>query len=391
MNQHRQKLLRELLAQPTAPFREQHVAAWAVWELTRAGVPHFFDPAGNLVVGAASATHYRGLVRQASREPLRLFIAHMDHPGFHGVRWITDRRLAIRWYGGSPTRRLAAARVWLASDSGYVGTGELAAIRLHKSGHALATAEVRLRAPLAVPSPARELFGGFGFRAPVWQRGRKLYTKAADDLVGVFAVVDTAVARRRDRQAAPFLGLLTRGEEVGFTGALAHFELGWLERARRPIVCVSLETSRTLPGAIVGQGPVVRLGDRRTVFDPHALKVLSDVAQAALPARHQRRIMDGGTCEATAATVCGLPAIGLSVPLGNYHNEAYEGAPGIPAKRGPAPEFVHLDDVTGLLRLCRALLARGLPWDQPWRDVAQRLRRNLRGYRGQLKRPILTR
>lgn len=391
MNQHRQKLLRELLAQPTAPFREQHVAAWAVRELTRAGVPHCFDPAGNLVVGAASATHYRRLVRQASREPLRLLIAHMDHPGFHGVRWISDRRLAIRWYGGSPTRRLRGARVWLASDAGYVGTGELAAIRLHKSGHALATAEVRLRAPLAVPSAARGLFGGLGFRAPVWQRGRKLYTKAADDLVGVFAVLHTAVARRRDRQAAPFLGLLTRGEEVGFTGALAHFELGWLERARRPIVCVSLETSRTLPGAIVGHGPVVRLGDRRTVFDPHALKVLSDVAQAVLPGRHQRRIMDGGTCEATAATIYGLPAIGISVPLGNYHNEAYEGAPGIPARRGPAPEFVHLDDVAGLLRLCRALLERGLPWDQPWRDVAQRLRRNLRGYRGLLKRPILTR
>jgi endoglucanase len=111
------------------------------------------------------------------------------------------------------------------------------------------------------------------------------------------------------------------------------------------------------------------------------------VAQAALPGRHQRRIMDGGTCEATAAMVCGLPAIGISVPLGNYHNEAYEGAPGIAATRGPAPEFVHLDDIDGLLRLCRALLARGLAWDQPWRAVAHRLHRNLRAYRALLKSP----
>ena len=37
--------------------------------------------------------------------------------------------------------------------------------------------------------------------------------------------------------------------------------------------------------------------------------------------------MDGGACEATAALASGIPAIGISVPLGNYHNESFEGAP----------------------------------------------------------------
>jgi endoglucanase len=395
MNQRRLKLLRELLAQPTAPFREQHVAAWAVRQLARAGVPYFFDPAGNLIVGVDSAEHYRKRVRRASREPLRLFVAHMDHPGFHGVRWITDRRLAIQWYGGSPTRLLGGTPVWLASDSGYVGAGQLAAVRLHSSGHALGHAEVRLPKALATKHAATELFGGFRFRAPVWQSGKKIYTKAADDLVGVFALVDAAIGHWQERRQTrarvaerAFIGLLTRGEEVGFTGALAHFELGWLSRARRPIVCVSLETSRTLPGAVIGRGPVVRLGDRRTVFDPHALKVLGDVAQRVLPGKHQRRVMDGGTCEATAAIVCGLPAIGISVPLGNYHNEGYEGGPGARMPRGPAPEFVHVADVDGLLRLCRALVAAGLPWGQPWQDVRLRLRKNLSSYRRLLKRRI---
>lgn len=49
-------------------------------------------------------------------------------------------------------------------------------------------------------------------------------------------------------------------------------------------------------------------------------EVLTEIAQRTLPRRHQRRIMDGGACEAMAATVFGIPAIGLSVPLGNYHN-----------------------------------------------------------------------
>src|SRR4030066_192298 len=88
--------------------------------------------------------------------------------------------------------------------------------------------------------------------------GKKLYTKAADDLVGVFAILRTAMdlhAGRR-RKAPPFIGLLTRAEEVGFIGTVGHLELGWLSAARRPTMCISLETSRTLPNALVGKGPV---------------------------------------------------------------------------------------------------------------------------------------
>ena len=80
---------------------------------------------------------------------------------------------------------------------------------------------------------------------------------------------------------------------MGFVGAIAHFELDWRERARRPIVAISLETSRTLPNALIGQGPVVRLGDRRTVFDPGYLHILrsrrTGVARATPAACHGRR------------------------------------------------------------------------------------------------------
>ena len=96
----------------------------------------------------------------------------------------------------------------------------------------------------------------------------------------------------------PFIGLLTRGEEVGFVGAVKHFESAYLAKARRPLMVVSLEASRTLTGAIIGKGPVVRLGDRRTVFDAGGLQVLSQLAERLLPKAHQRRIMDGGACEA---------------------------------------------------------------------------------------------
>src|SRR5690606_20481899 len=130
---------------------------------------------------------------------------------------------------------------------------------------------------------------------------------------------------------------------------------------------------------------VVRLGDRRTVFAPDALNVLTQVARRHLPERHQRRIMDGGTCEATAATVYGLPAIGISVPLGNYHNQSFEGGPDARAPNGPAPEFVPLDDGEGLLVLCRALLEPGLPWRAPWKQGRRAYARRFEGCRHLLR------
>lgn len=382
------RFLTELLSQPTAPFREEHVLALVERALLRARVPAFLDPAGNLVVGADSPAAYRSLLRERSKDPVRLFIAHMDHPGFHGTRWLTPKRLAVKWHGGSPVKHLAGSPVWLADASGYVADGVLARVRLLPSGQAIDTAEVRLHQPLPRSQKAGALYGGFRFRAPVWRRDQRIYTKAADDLIGVFAIVSMAeslfgAARRR---RPPFLGLLTRGEEVGFVGAIAHFDLGWLEARRRPLVAVSLETSRALPDALIGQGPVVRLGDRRTVFNTDPLRVLSDVAERVLPGRHQKRVMDGGTCEATAAISWGLPAIGISVPLGNYHNEHFTGVSGSAGPRarrqgGPAPEYVDLGDVDGLLKLCHGLLEPGLDWSDPWRQQRERLRRQLRRYR----------
>lgn len=385
-------LLTELLSQPTAPFRESQVMSVVDDHLTAAGVPFFYDPHGNLVIGVAGHRDYRKLLARRGTEPVRVFIAHTDHPGFHGLRRLSPTRLRVKWHGGSPVRHLAGSHLWLANDDGLRAEAELVRAKLLRSRHAMDTADIRLRQPLPPQVDITTLYGGFRFRAPVWFRGQKLYTRAADDLVGVFAVVATALELfgRHARTPRPFLGLLTRGEEVGFVGAIAHFELGWLHAARRRVIAISLETSRTLPGARIGHGPVIRLGDRRTVFDPGYLRVLTDLADKLLPGTHQRRIMDGGTCEATAALAWNLPAIGISVPLGNYHNEDFGTLTArgdiVNATRGPAPEYVHLDDIEGLLTLCRGLMQPGLPWQDPWHSQRQRLAANRRCYQPLLKR-----
>lgn len=382
MRERELSLLLGLLRQPTAPFREQRIVEFVTATLRNHGVPFFRDPAGNVIVGCDSRGAYARLVRARTSEPLRLFVAHMDHPGFHGVRWLGRNRLRVHWHGGAPTRFVNGARVWLADADDHRYDGRMHAVRLTRNRRTIDTAEVRINASTSLRRyPPATLHGGFRFRAPVWQSGRRLYTQVADDLVGVFAVLATALDARRGRKRAPFLGLLTRAEEVGFVGAIGHFSLGWLARARRPVLCISLETSRTLPNAAIGKGPVVRLGDRRTVFDPDALNVLTQLARRLLPQRHQRRIMDGGACEATAATMYGLAAVGISVPLGNYHNQGFEGGPDCRGRNGPAPEFVHLDDVDGLITLCRGLLRSGLPWREPWRVEKSRAEKLLRSYR----------
>jgi endoglucanase len=383
MNARLYGLLTQLLSRPTAPFREQHVARFVQSILQRACIPHFSDPAGNIVIGCATSAAYRALLRQPGKEPVRMYIAHMDHPGFHGLRWLSPRRLLAKWHGGSPVKHLRGSRVWLADDKGIVADGQIARATLLPSRHAIDTAEILLERPLSELQAAASLYGGFRFRAPVWRAGKRLYTRVADDLIGVFAMLATALAlySGKRRTQPPFIGLLTRAEEVGFVGAIAHFELNWRENARRSIVAISLETSRTLPNALIGKGPVVRLGDRRTVFDPGYLHILSEIAEQELPSRHQRRVMDGGTCEATAAIAWGLPAIGISVPLGNYHNQGFEGGPDCAGKSGPAPEFVHLDDIDGLLKLCRGLMQPGLSWADPWKEQRRRFRSNLRRYK----------
>ena len=269
------ELLFSILKRPSAPFREKHVIDEITAALSKHKVSHFIDPVGNIVVGVASKKDYLKLVGTKSREPVRIYIAHTDHPGFHGTQWIDEEHFEFKWHGGSPTKFLDGAKVWLASSDAVLVDAVMDKAELIPSGRGISHGIIRVpdRSLAQQYKDAKKIYGGFHFREFVWQEGELLYTKAADDLVGSFAIAAMAIDFRRKK--APFIGLLTRAEEVGFIGAIGHFELGWLKKAKRPILGVSLETSRALPGAEIGKGPVVRLGDKFTVFDSGALRVFT--------------------------------------------------------------------------------------------------------------------
>ena len=372
-----------LLSQPTAPFREHYIKRYVSAFCDRACVPYCEDDVGNIVLGASSRAAYRRIIKQELPEPVRLFIAHMDHPGCHGVSWRGDQ-LLVRWYGGSPVKHLRGAKLWLATDEGIHAQAVIEKATVATHGRAIDTAILAIAdgRTLLRSVRAEDIYGGFSFRASVWKLRDRLYTKAADDLVGVFAILQTAAWWfAKKPSSAAFLGLLTRAEEVGFVGAVGHLELGWWRGAKRPLLAVSLEASRTLPGARIGGGPIVRLGDRRTVFNADSLQVLTQLAQQQLRTQFQRRVMDGGACEGTATTAYGIPTIAMSVPLGNYHNQGFEGGPDCRAEEAPAPEFVHLDDLRGMMKLCRAVMTPHVFRQDAWRPTRDVFLQNFRRYK----------
>ena len=200
-------------------------------------------------------------------------------------------------------------------------------------------------------------FAMWGFPAWSVDDGR-IVARVCDDLLGAAAAL-CMLLELADRQppGVAVWGLFTRAEEIGFLGAL--------EAIRHRVVptgasVVSLECSSALAGAPQGDGVIVRVGDRMSVFDPGLTAALGAaagrLAESDPSFRWQRKLMDGGACEATAFCAAGYRASGLALPLGGYHN-ADTGTDGEP---DVGPEHVVVDDYLAEVKL---LLELGLHHD----------------------------
>lgn len=303
-------ITRAILAQPTAPFYEDAVRAEILMQLAQ--IPRVTaeqDDFGNIVA------RYTGCSGHAEYA----FAAHMDHPGFVGEEFLGGVPLEYR-EKKPPTRDFGAFAMW--------------------------------------DLPAFALENG------------RIHSRACDDLIGCAAIValfhDLA---ERDAEATVY-GLFTRAEEVGFVGAI---QLAKSKRVPQDVTIVSLECSseKSSGAGRMGNGPIIRVGDKTSIFDDAATTGLVRAAtDAKLP--HQRCLMSGGTCESTAYQLYGYRTAALCVALGNYHN------------CGPdltiAPEFVAVDDVAGMVALMRAAAMNESPTD-PHTALRERLEKDLEKYR----------
>lgn len=316
---------------PTAPGREDRVLRWVEsWVAGRADLEATRDPHGNILITQQGRTR---------RAPV-VAVAHTDHPGFV-VASAEGRRVGVEFRGGVRREYFDDAEVELfdRGDTGHRG-------RLVEFDHEESTGLVQLdrTATLQPGDIGRWSFGS----EPGDPGDRLLAAPACDDLAGVAAALAALDRARGDPASRHFGVLLTRAEEVGFVGAIGACRDRTLTDDTRVI---SIECSRALPESPLGAGPVVRVGDRSSVFDHRLTNLIADAASAA-GLDHQRRLMDGGSCEATAFVAYGYRATGLCLPLGNYHNmghldEVEEGT-GVAT---PLPEIIDLADFDGLVSL----------------------------------------
>ena len=322
------RLAERIASAPTAPYREHEVLGRIRAELDRIGLVYASDRWGNLLV------RFRG---SSPRGRPVAFTAHTDHPGLI-ITEATGKRAAARWIGGVQPRYFPGAAVRVETPDGPV-RGRVRSFSLGPNGR---VDRVELDLVAAVPVGA---IGGWDLvpfrRDPPWLR-----TKSADDLLGCAALLSLLREIARSRPRLELWGIFTRAEEDGLLGAAALAEAGTLSKETGIVV---LETSKELPCGRLGHGPIVRVGDRKGVYDPEIMLGLHEAAlglsRRLRSFQFQRGLMDGGICEATAFQAFGYPAGGLALPLGNYHNMG---------EKRIAEEYVHEDDLWNLARLLPA-------------------------------------
>ncbi len=298
------ELAERLMRQPAVAYQESLV--WTVVEAVceEHGLSCGTDRWGNRHVRYNTAGRRRPMV----------LAAHMDHPGFEIVKEIGNGRWHARFLGG-------VGDPWFKRGVPVrLHPGNLKAKLGRRPGKAK---EFELKAS------ARGTYAGGSLppRFAVWDlesfavRRGKIHGRACDDLIGVAAILATLIELKRRRAKVHVIGLITRAEEVGFQGALAAVADGLVPKNA---LAISLETSREMPPVKMGQGVILRVGDRASIFGSKATRFLAEVAADVQKSdkafRCQRALMSGGTCEGSVFQEYGLETAALCVALGNYHN-----------------------------------------------------------------------
>jgi endoglucanase len=335
------QLLERIFNQPTAPFRESFVLDEIKSLLKENKIPYFEDSIGQIIAGVSNKQKLKTKTHVA-------FFAHTYHPGFIIEKKISKTKYSATWYGGGPFNHMEGKPVRIFSDEsstqyvkgkirqfvpGNHREGIPFEIDLLSSHQELDDKKVR----------SKDYFGAFHFDGFKIKNGL-VSTKCADDLAGCVMALGALIDCKKSK--VPVIAVFTRAEEVGFVGCLHMIKSKVISLNT---MVISLEASRTLPGALLGEGPVIRLGDASTLFDSNFSLYIQQEAQNLKTKgklknknfKFQKRIMDGGSCEATALSQFGYKTMGLAVPLKNYHNQ---GA-GKGSRGGPAPEIIHIDDV----------------------------------------------
>jgi putative aminopeptidase FrvX len=322
------RALTEISAYPTTSFYEARVIAYILSELDRLGLPYQQDEYGNVIAEYGNP----------SQKALAI-VSHMDHPGFEVLDATHGRLLGHvkKECFEKPVNVLVFHSLITHHSSGIPG----------RITNVQGSGDEGLLFDLELESDPPE--GSFGMwdLPPFELRGDLAYMRAIDDVVGCAAILLALEEMIVRKSPCRCLGVFTRAEETGFIGAAT---LAQEKIIPGDAIVVSLETSKALPGAEIGGGPVIRVGDFERTFDDRAESILRAawrVMKEENPeVKVQRQLMSGGRCEAGVFMLEGYLTTAMALPLGNYHNMGED--------MTIQPEYIHLDD----LATCVELLVR---------------------------------
>ncbi len=354
---------------PTAAGRERRVIDWIdSWLAQREGIAKRVDAHGNIELRLVDAPE--------TDHPV-YFTAHLDHPACV-VEEVRDGALILSFRGGVMSDYFPDAPIRVHhSDDSFI---EATVVEEHDpDGKEWSETETRpfkmYRADCAHASKAS--VGDIGtWKLPEAQIiddefGGIIHTNACDDLAAVAAALcaldEIRLAQADGAEKTDVRVLFTLAEEIGFVGAIGASRDGFMPKGSR---IIALENSRAFPDSPIHGGPIVRVGDRISVFSPELTGAVAKVAeriaggpatpkasqkQSEMPKwKWQRKLMAGGACEASVFCAFGYCATCVCLPLGNYHNMANLGAvqdgsfEGVPRV---GREHVGIDDFHGMVDL----------------------------------------
>lgn len=328
---HRKWLL-EVTQLPTAAGREGRVIQSIMrWVKSKPGLTLNEDASGNLIVAMKDA--------QGTDLPPVYITAHLDHPAFVVERIVSPSCVELSFRGGVMDDYFKDAKVtvWSSTDTKHkaVLTGEASAAPVNES-------ESPFKHYTAELSDGHDTTEGLNIGdVAVWDLPPAeildgiLHTCACDDLAAVAAALAAMDVIEENKQSARDVRLIfTRAEEIGFIGAIAACRDGTMPKNA---IVIALENSRSFPhDSPIGGGPIVRVGDRISIFSPSLTEAIAKCAEelAGGPStphakekvdkgrkwKWQRKLMAGGACEASVFCAAGYDATCVCLPLGNYHN-----------------------------------------------------------------------
>ncbi len=356
----REKFLLEITSLPTAAGREDRViAAIEQWVKARKDrVVLSRDRFGNMTIARHDFLEACARGAKSGVKPV-MITAHLDHPAFVVTAVRTRGKsveLDLEFRGGvnDPYFKGAGLEVF---DAETRKSFDAKITSLDAKVDPVAKPFKTVVARLAKPAAAKHIAAGsiarWKFAKAEVKKGLA-HTHACDDLAALAAALVAYDAISRDAACAHVALLFTRSEEIGFIGAIGAARGGTVPQGAR-LVC--LENSRSFPhDSPIGAGPIVRVGDRLSVFTPELTNRIGDIAAAHAKDtpgfRFQRKLMPGGACEATAFASFGIASTCVCLPLGNYHNmQDIDGVAAGKAKAKVGREFISADDFHWLVEL----------------------------------------